>query len=112
MTPQSPIDPRQALEASLTALILGELPSDQAEFLQRAIAGDPELCKQYERLKSTIGLLKETQVTLTTETAAQPARLKLSNERRQALLQRFKTISPQPFANVRRSSYSWLVPVA
>src|SRR5713101_5273718 len=71
MIPDTPIDPRQALEASLTALLLGELPPDQAEFLERAIAQDPALANQYERLKQTIQLVRETEVTTAKASAAQ-----------------------------------------
>ena len=49
-----PTDPRQALEASLTALLLGELPDDQARFLRQAIATDPELAAKYQ---VTLGLV-------------------------------------------------------
>src|SRR5437899_1850148 len=112
MTPESPIDPRQALEASLTALILGELPADQAEFLQRALAQDPELSQQYERLKRTIELVRETEATPASEPIAKPAPLKLSDERREKLLGHFKTVSPKEFTAAPRRVPSWLVPMA
>jgi Mg-chelatase subunit ChlD len=112
MTPESPINPRQALEASLTALILGELPPDQAEFLQRTIAQDPELSQQYERLKKTIELVRETEVVPANEPIAQPAPLKLSHDRREKLLQHFKTVSQKEFAAAPRRATSWLVPMA
>ena len=112
MTPESPIDPRQALEASLTALLLGELPPDQAAFLQRAMAVDPELAKKYERIQQTIELVRETERTPAAPAGVEPAALKLSEERRQALLQRFKTVSPPQFAKKPERRVSWLIPVA
>ncbi len=59
MNPDFPTDPRQALEVSLTALLLGELPADQARFLRQAIAMDPELARLHQRLKKTIELVRE-----------------------------------------------------
>src|SRR5260370_10064327 len=82
MNPDSPIDPRQALEASLTALLLGELPPDQAAFLRHVMAGDPELAKIHQRLKQTIELVRETEATPATQPSRELTALKLSDERR------------------------------
>ncbi|HWW02356.1 MAG TPA: von Willebrand factor type A domain-containing protein [Candidatus Acidoferrum sp.] len=112
MTPDSPIDPRQALEASLTALLLGELPPDQAAFLRHVMAGDPELAKIHQRLKQTIKLVRETETTPGTQPSAEQTALKLSDERRQELLQRFKTVAPREYAKPPERRVSWLVPVA
>jgi Mg-chelatase subunit ChlD len=112
MTPDSPIDPRQALEASLTALLLGELPPDQATFLRHVMSGDPELAKIYQRLKQTIELVRETETTPAVESQAEQPTLKLSDERRQALLQHFKTVAPKEFAKPPQRRVSWLIPVA
>ena len=60
MNPDFPPDPREALEASLTALLLGELPHEQAAALHQKLAQDAELAKLYERLKHTINLVRET----------------------------------------------------
>ena len=74
MNTDFPTDPREALETSLTALLLGELPADQAVFLRDAIARDPELARRYERLKQTIELVRITAKTPATEApAAAPA---------------------------------------
>ena len=51
MNPELPTDPRKALESSLTALLLGELPDDQARFLRQAIATDPELAQTFDTLQ-------------------------------------------------------------
>jgi Mg-chelatase subunit ChlD len=112
MTPESPLDPRQALEASLTAMLLGELPEDQAAFLRQAIASDAELAKLHARLQHTIGLVRESASTSATEPAKQPEPLRLSEERRQQLLQSFKTIVPKEFVPVPKRRARWLVPAA
>src|SRR5215831_5241292 len=102
MIPDLPTDPRQALETSLTALLLGELPLEQAEFLQRAIDQDPALAKQYERLKQTIQLVRETELKPDKQPAPDPVPLKLSHERREELLRRFKTVTPKQFVGSPR----------
>ena len=102
MNPDSPKNPRAELEAQLTALILGELPAEQAFALGRALEQDAELAKLYERLKQTIQLVRETEARPTEQTAAQPAPLKLSDERRQKLLQQFKTVVPKEFEEQSR----------
>src|SRR5438105_6517429 len=112
MTPEFPTDPRQALEVSLTAMLLGELPEDQAAFLRQAIAHDAELAKTYERLKQTIELVRETEKAPITEMPAHPEPLALGQERRQELLQSFKTVAPREFAEAPRRKVSWLLPVA
>ena len=70
MNPDSPLPPREELEAQLTALILGELPAEQAFVLGQAIdlngarrlldvgggsaAFDIELCRLYPDLTATV----------------------------------------------------------
>jgi Mg-chelatase subunit ChlD len=101
MNPDMPPNARENLEASLTAFILGELPADQAFALGRAIEQDAELAKLYERLKQTIQLVGEAAAN-TPEQLPQPLPLKLSESRRQQLLQRFKTVQPREFAKPPR----------
>ena len=108
MTPDSPIDPRSASESNLTALLLGELPHEQAAALHQQLAQNAELAGEYERLKITIGLVRETVAAPPTRVAPEPAApLKLSADRRQKLLQQFKTVAPRQF-RIRRV----LVPAA
>ena len=107
-----PTDPRQALEASLTALLLGELPDDQARFLRQAIATDPELAAKFELLKKTIELVRETEAGPAQIPAAEVPAPKLSNQRREELLQRFKEIRPAPFQEPAGRRVPWLLPVA
>jgi anti-sigma factor RsiW len=78
MNPELPKDERAALESSLTALLLGELPHEQAAALHQKLAQDAELAKLYERLKQTINLVRETVASPAEQTASQPAPLKLS----------------------------------
>src|SRR6266571_8499203 len=112
MNPDFPRNPRDELEASLTALILGELPADQAFTLGRAIERDAELSKLYELLKRTIELVRQTAASPTDESVSQPAPLKLGDPRRQQLLAHFKTVAPKQFAAPPRRSTRWLVPLA
>ena len=60
MNPDTPNPLREELEARLTALLLGELNPDDAELLRKFIAQDPALSAQFERLKLTVELVRET----------------------------------------------------
>src|SRR5215813_11149140 len=106
---EDPTNPRHALEASLTALLLGELPPDQAAFLREAIARDPELARRHERLKSAIELVRFTSNSPDAQPTAQTAPLKLSEARRQALLLRFKTVAPKEFSKHQTQTKPWLL---
>jgi uncharacterized protein YegL len=112
MNGESPIDPRSALEASLTALLLGELPHDQAAALHQKLAQDANLAALYERLKHTIALVRETVASPAQQTTEHLIPLRISEQRRQKLLEQFKTVTPKQFARPRRSATRWLVPVA
>src|SRR5690242_3518289 len=100
MKPEKPKSPRQELEASLTALLLGELPAEKAAALRELMAKDAELAQLYERLEQTIGLVRETAAPA--EQGTQSAPLKLSTKRREQLLQHFKTITPKEFTKPER----------
>ena len=112
MNPDIPKTPREELEARLTALLVGELPADEAFTLGRAIEQDAELAKLYTRLKETIGLVRETAATSVGQTAAQAQTLKLSETRREKLLERFKTLEPKEFIEAHERTNPWLVPLA
>jgi Mg-chelatase subunit ChlD len=106
-------DPRQEFEAKVTALLLGELPEAEAVELRQRIAQDPNLAKIHGRLQATIQLVKETVANPEEQAEAQPATLKLSEDRRQKLLAHFKTIKPKEIAEApSRQRSSWLVPMA
>jgi anti-sigma factor RsiW len=53
MNPDQPS--REQIEARLTALLLGELPAEEAELLRWTMAQDADLQKLHDRLKQTIG---------------------------------------------------------
>jgi len=78
MTPESPQTPREELEARLTALLLDELSAEEAAALRQAIEQDAELRQLHERLKQTIGLVREATGAVNDETVAQTPALKLS----------------------------------
>jgi uncharacterized protein involved in exopolysaccharide biosynthesis/Mg-chelatase subunit ChlD len=111
MTPDSP-NPRSELEARLTALLLGELPADESATLRQAIAQDPELAKLYARLEQTIELVRETAATPADQSADQPSPLQLSEERREKLLARFKTVAPKEFQKPKKRKVSWALQMA
>ncbi|HXP59819.1 MAG TPA: von Willebrand factor type A domain-containing protein [Dongiaceae bacterium] len=105
MNPDLPHNSREELEASLTALLLGELPPEQAAELRRAIEQDAALAALHQRLKLTIDLVRQTAAHPAGQTAAPPLLLKLSERRRQELLAHFKTVTPKEFARPRRQEW-------
>ncbi|HEX3627335.1 MAG TPA: von Willebrand factor type A domain-containing protein [Verrucomicrobiae bacterium] len=94
MNPEQPS--REQIEARLTALLLGELPATEAELLRFAISRDPELQKLHDQLSSTIGFVREAMKNPTGAPVDRETPLKLAQERRQKLLEHFKTARPQP----------------
>lgn len=110
MNSESPKTPRQELEASLTALLLGELPADKATALRDLMAKDAELARLYERLEHAIGLVKETAAVPQEQTSPEPA-LKLSVKKREQLLAHFKTVAPKEFSKPKQQ-ISRLVEIA
>jgi autotransporter-associated beta strand protein len=90
MNPDKPT--RDEIEVKLTALLLGELPDDEARLLRWAVSQDAGLAKLHDQLKRAIGLVREVSVKPVTTDAA----LKLSDERRKQLLAHFKTPRPAP----------------
>src|ERR1051326_7306733 len=103
MKSDKPKTPREELEASLTALLLGELPAEKAAALRELMAKDEELAKLYERLEQAIGLMRETTASSEEKTVAQPA-LKMSGKKREELLAHFKTVAPKEFEKAKRVS--------
>lgn len=102
MNPNQPS--REQIEVRITALLLGELPAEEAELLRWTISQDPELQKLHSRLLLTVGLVREV-VAHPEETPAEQAALRqLSDERRQKLLNYFKLPRPKPAAK----ELSWL----
>src|SRR5262245_23127528 len=109
MNADAPQTPREELELKLTAMILGELPADEAFALGRALEHDPELRQLYERLQTTIGLVRETAKAPAHPAAAAPAEpMRLSSGRREKLLAQFKTIEPKEFEQEKKYKIRWL----
>ena len=80
-------DRRAELEARITALLLGEYEGSVAADLQEAIDADSELRALRDRLAKTIGLL---------DAVASPAvELPLDDDKREAVLERFKEPVPE-----------------
>jgi Mg-chelatase subunit ChlD len=94
MNPDQPS--REQIEARLTALLLGELPAEEAELLRWTISQDAELQTLHNRLKVAIGLVRETIAHPAESSAEKTVPRKLSDERRQKLLAHFKTPRPKP----------------
>lgn len=109
MNPNAPLPPEKEQEARLPALLLGELSEAEALALRRAMEQDPRLAALFERLKQTVALVREAAADTAEQTAAPPAPLKLSEDRRQKLLTQFKTvaIAPPPGRRV-----SWWIPMS
>lgn len=112
MNPDFPQTPREELETRLTALLLGELPAEQAAALRVQIAQDPELASLHERLKQTISLVREVTVGQGEPANVEAASLKLTEERREKLLAEFKTIKSLSLLPPLPRRQTWLVPVA
>ena len=94
MNPDQPS--REQIEARITALLLGELPADEAELLRWTISCDAELQKLHGRLLLTVGLVREVVAHPEEASAEKAVPRKLSDERRQKLLAHFKTPRPVP----------------
>lgn len=102
LTPIPPDDP----EVQVTALLLGELTPEEAAKVQVAITQDPALAQLHDRLKRTIGMVREVQK------AKDPALPRLSENRRQKLLSRFKVIAPPEMRSPRHRNLRWLIPLS
>ena len=114
VTPTPPNSPREELEARITALLLGELPAEKAASLRQAIAQDAELARLYDRLKHTVGIVRETVTSPEQEALASPDAPKLAPQRRAALLAAFKVIRPKELRKADRSflQREWLAVAA
>jgi Mg-chelatase subunit ChlD len=112
MNPDAPKTPREELELRLTALLLGELPDEEAAAWRAAIATNPELAKLHDRLEKTVGLVREATAKVTEPASDQTAPLQLSDERREKLLAHFKTVKPKEFVPEKRKRKLRLVELA
>ncbi len=110
----NPLTPREELEIRITALLMGQLPPEEAAELLRQIAADPELITLHARLRHAVELLREARAM--PEHAAPATPLVLSKERREKLLATFRGIKPLPspttlLAPKKRRDVKWLVPL-
>jgi Mg-chelatase subunit ChlD len=112
MNPELPNRSREKLEQRLTALLLGELSAEEAAAMRRAMEQDAGLEALHERLKLTVGLVREVAAHPAEAIPAQSAPLKLSSDRREKLLAHFKTIAPQEFQPEKRPGKFRLVELA
>ncbi len=108
MNPDQPS--RDEIEAKLTALLLGELPEEEARLLRWAVSQDAGLAKLHDQLELAIGLVR----TAGKNPAATPGEhvpLKLSDERRKKLLAHFQTPRPKELFWLKRIEVPPLVTV-
>jgi Mg-chelatase subunit ChlD/type II secretory pathway pseudopilin PulG len=99
---------REQIEARITALLLGELPTDEATLLRYTIAQDPGLQKLHDELAATMVLVREVEKKPADGPADNRPPLQLPADRRQKLLAHFKT--PRPEAATPEPSI-WLRPI-
>src|SRR5690349_2012789 len=92
LNPDAPQSPREEQEMRLTALLLGQLSDDESTALRQAMAADPGLQQLHDRLRQTIGLVREAAASPGDDDRAPVDTVKLSAERRDALLASFKTL--------------------
>src|SRR2546425_379917 len=111
MNPDSPQTPREEQEMRLTALLLDELSAEETASLRKLMEHDPELRLMHERLKQTIGLVREAAGSGEGDKLEQTLVLRLSTERREKLLPVFKTGPLKKTVKSRRKlavSSDWL----
>jgi len=110
MSPETPMNPREEIEMRLTALLMGELPPEEATALKAQMAADPRLAVLHARLKKAMELLRE--ASAIPEQSAPPTPVQLSSERRERLLAHFKSTPPPPASapviKMPRRDWSWI----
>ncbi len=82
-------NPRERLEERVVALLLGDLSSEEAAEVRARLETDSDLAGFRRQMEQTIGLVREA-IGSSTATATQASPVQLSEERRQALLERFR----------------------
>jgi Mg-chelatase subunit ChlD len=99
MNPETPRTPREEQEIRLVALLLGELPPEEAAALRHQLAEDPELQRFHEELERTLPLVREAAEPPSSTGTSSQAPLRLAESRRETLLGQFRTVPlPQPLA--------------
>ena len=99
MNPDFPQNEREKLEAKLTAFLLGELPPDETIALCKAMEEDRDLAALYERIKLTVGLVRESTGSPATETSRASAAVKTVERPPGKIAHaQFKFVAPKEFA--------------
>jgi Mg-chelatase subunit ChlD len=106
-SPEHATPPGPEFEAKVTALLLGELAPAEADEVRRALELNPELSKLHAQLKQTIELVREAERRPAEAASSHPAQTRLSAERREQLLERFKVIAPPELAARKPARISW-----
>ena len=87
---------REQIEVRITALLLGELPAEEAALLRYTLAQYPALQQLHDQLQSALGLVREAAKHPAEGPVEKGPRRKLSKNRRRILLEHFKTPRPTP----------------
>ncbi|MCL5098846.1 MAG: hypothetical protein M1608_15200, partial [Candidatus Omnitrophica bacterium] len=101
--------PNSNPEERVTALILGELTSEEAVAVRQAIEQDAGLARLHERLKRVIGLVREAASNPNDPPGIPQSGLRLSAGRRQKLLAQFKTASLPQSTRLSRREIPWYI---
>jgi Mg-chelatase subunit ChlD len=105
-------------DARITSLLLGELPPAEAEELRQVIASDPELTRACERRECTIAMLRAAcrQHPAGEPSAApdvqEPIPARLSDDRREKLLEMFRSGAVADDEPRRWRIPSWFMPMS
>lgn len=114
MNSEKPLTPGEELETRITALLMGELSPDEAATLRSQLAENADLQALHARLSNAFDLLRAAVPLGDTNEQSQPARL--SNERRERLLKRFKATSVSKLNIVpipeTKKRWTWLAPLS
>lgn len=114
MNSEKPLTPGEELETRITALLMGELSPDEAATLRSQLAENADLQALHARLSNAFDLLRAAAPLGDTSVQSQPARL--SNERRERLLKRFKATSVSKLSIVpipeTKKRWTWLAPLS
>jgi Mg-chelatase subunit ChlD len=112
MNPESSLTPGEELEIRITALLMGELSPEESTALRGQLTSNAELQALHTRLARAHDLLRA--ATPLCETIDTAAPVRLSSDRRERLLQQFKsTAQPQPkVIPINRPRWTWLAPLS
>ena len=112
MNVDSPQHIPEGIEARISAMLLSELTASEEAEVRRAIERDPDLARMHERLKRAVELIREAVPPPAEIAVANQTLPQMSEERRQKLLLRFKTVAPKELSVPPRRDLSWAVPMS